>query len=613
MSDSPEIPEQSPVEDTKPKGSGIAWGLPRLPGWRGELLILGFLLLVTVAMTWPIAISMDQATGLRGDYFNNIWNAWWVRDSIKGLHTPFYTDRLYAPEGLSLKLHTLSILNALPAGLLGFVFSAHTAFNILLLATFWMSAWTFSIFARHMTGSLAGAMLGGLIYTFNPFHYFYICQVNIFTWQYLPLALLFFVRTYREGGWRNLMLAGFFTGCIAASAEYFVVYAAMAVGLMLLMGKGLDRKRSWLRGVGWTLGAGLFSGLCVVAAAFPLIWGRIERGVGGEGFEVISQQKRRANDLLGYFWIGGAEEVIVSWPTMLGFSTLLLLLVSLWRLRRQWVWLVMGGIFFTLSLGNRLVIGGEDQGYMLLHGYLSENAYLGPLFEMLRKPDRFFYMVQFVVALLVAEAWSGWSECIRSSRLRYAIWTGLTTVMMVELTGVPFKRFELPIPKHFEELAKEDDVDSILELPVMKIDVQNARYNYFQTVHEKAISLGYCTALALEKRHNHQMQILANGYLYWVLGTNEMLPKWIAEKDFDRIVLYKSMPKSRKKLASLHGKFIQKPFFMMRADLVGIRQMGQYVDQPMLPEDIRTQKRLVGTYFGEPSYEDDEIVMWDLP
>ena len=607
-----ESPELSPLGQPEPTASKLVFGLPKLPGWRGELLILGFMLLVTLAMTWPIAISMDQATGMRGDYFNNIWNAWWVRDSIQNWHTPFYTEGLYAPGGLSLKLHTLSILNALPAGLLGFVFGPHTAFNIVLLGTFLFSAWAFSLFARYMTGSLAGAVLGGLVYSFNPFHYFYICQVNIFTWQYLPLAILFFVRTYREGGWRNLLLAGFFTGCIAASAEYFVVYAALMVGMLLVLGKGLDRERSWFKGVGWTLAAGLFSGVCVVAAAFPLIWGRLGRGDVTEGFGVISQQKRRANELFGYYWIGGAEEAIVSWPTMLGFSTLILLGLSIWRLRRQWVWLVIGGVFFTLSLGNVLVIGGEEQGYKLLHGYLSENTYLHGLFEMLRKPDRFFYMVQFVVALLVAEAWSGISERIRSIKWRRVTWASLGGVMMLELTGAPFERYDLPVPEKFYELAKDESVTGILELPVMKIDVQNARYNYFQTVHGKDIALGYCTALAIDKPQHDQMVLLANGYLYWVKQTSQILPTWIKEQDFERIVLYKSMPKQRPKLESLHGQFLQKPFFMLRRDLVSIRQIGQYVDQPFEYSDLQYQIKMVRSQFGEPSYEDDQIVLWDI-
>ncbi len=152
----------------------------------------------------------------------------------------------------------------------------------------------------------------------------------------------------------------------------------------------------------------------------------------------------------------------------------------------------------------------------------------------------------------------------------------------------------------------------IVELPVMKIDVQNARYNYFQTVHGKDITLGYCTALAIKKPQQDQMQVLANGYLYWVKGTNKLLPSWIKEQDFERLVLYKSMPKPRKKLESLHDQFIQEPFFIRRHELVGIRQMGQYVDEPFKLIDLTFQINMVREEFGDPDYEDDQLVLWDL-
>ena len=43
-----------------------------------ELAWVALFLLATLILTWPIATTLDQATCVRGDYFGNIWNAWWM-------------------------------------------------------------------------------------------------------------------------------------------------------------------------------------------------------------------------------------------------------------------------------------------------------------------------------------------------------------------------------------------------------------------------------------------------------------------------------------------------------------------------------------------------------
>src|SRR5688572_27920325 len=185
-------------------GHRLRLGFARLPGWRGECLLLAGLVLLACALTWPLVATLDQASGQRGDYFNNLWNAWWVKHSLSEWDSPYWTDYLYFPEGISLRRHTLSPLNSLTLALFTTVMGQHQAFNVLLLLHLALSAWCFSLLARYVTGCTAGGILAGIVYSFCPFHYFYRCQVNVFSFEFLPLALLFFLRHQREGGARNL-------------------------------------------------------------------------------------------------------------------------------------------------------------------------------------------------------------------------------------------------------------------------------------------------------------------------------------------------------------------------------------------------------------------------
>ncbi|NOT30601.1 MAG: hypothetical protein HOP15_09170, partial [Planctomycetes bacterium] len=224
-------PNASASHRSPPSGAALAadgryrlsLGFSGCPGWRGELVLLAFFALAAVVLTWPMIVTLGQATGTRGDYLNNLWNAWWVKHALVEGHSPFWTDWLYYPDGISLQRHTLSPLNALSLAALTSFLDSHQAFSLLVLAHFALSGWCGSLLARYVSGSTAGGVLGGLLYSFCPFHYFYLCQINVFSFEFMPLALLFFLRHAGEGGGRNLAGVVLSLAGMAATIEYYVV------------------------------------------------------------------------------------------------------------------------------------------------------------------------------------------------------------------------------------------------------------------------------------------------------------------------------------------------------------------------------------------------------
>ncbi len=577
---------------------------------RRELLVLAFFLVATAVLTWPIPASLASASGMRGDYFNNLWNFWWVKRCVVELESPFSTDFLYYPMGISLKRHTLSPLNAATGAALSSFLDLHTAYNLVLMLTFALSGWTFSLFAREATGSLAGGILGGLYYSFNPYHYSYLCQINVFTLEFLPLALLFLVRCYRRGRVADFLGAVFSIGAIAATHEYYVIYAFLIGGLVVLGGRLLDRAAPWRAGASRVALALVAAAVMVALVSLPLLIGTFGPEGAEEGLGEFSKDTRRANDLLGYNWIGGPETATISWPTMLGFVPLLVLLVTCGRwLRRQTFWVLIGTFFFVLSLGETLVVAGKDTGMFLPYALFAKL----PGLAMLRKPDRCFVIVQLVAALCLAESWAGLSERLRSTRTRALVWAALAGLVMLELTGVPFQRFDYEPPAYLHELERHKEVEAIVELPPMDIDVMNARYLLYQTVHEKKQPLGYCTALATSKRHNDQMQHVINGYLEWIDGATSRLSDWIRGNRFDLVLHYKTMPEQRDPDPRYHQRVLWQPFFFLRKGLVGMRQAGQYQEMdlddknPLWLPSIRG--RLIQEY-GRPLHEDDEVMVF---
>src|SRR4029077_2501394 len=75
--------------------------------------VLGFAVLALV-WTYPLFLQLStRLAGHPGDNLDLLWNTWWMRQAIESSHLDFFTtDRLFAPFGIDLTLHTHTALPA---------------------------------------------------------------------------------------------------------------------------------------------------------------------------------------------------------------------------------------------------------------------------------------------------------------------------------------------------------------------------------------------------------------------------------------------------------------------------------------------------------------------
>ena len=577
---------------------------------REQLAILLFFVAATLVLAWPIPFTLGEASGARGDYFNNLWNAWWLRESLAEGRSPYWTDFLYYPDGISLRRHTLSPTNAVPAAILARFVDADAAFNLLLLAHFALAGWALALLAREVTGSRAGALLGGLVFTFSPFHVFYLCQINVFALGFVPLALFFLLRVYRAGGRVNTALFVASLALLTGSHEYYVVYVYLLIGLLLLVGKPWMPEVPFREAAKRTLVAALLGAVAAALVDLPLLVATLGAESGAEAeTAAFLAEKRRFNDLLGFRWIGGPEEAIVGWPTMLGYSTLFVCVLGFRGLRRQAFWLLAGALFLVLSFGAELEVAGSPTGITLPFGWLESL----PLFSLLRKADRGFVMVELAVALCFAAAWPAIGELWRRRRARAFAWAACALVPLLELFPAPFLRFEHEPPAWMQTLAADASVTAVLDLPTTLQPQQNARYLLDQTVHGKKIALGYTTAFAATPEHEERTRFLAGLYADFVRQQTRSLVRFAEKQGFDLVVHRKSEVVSRPPDETVDGRILWKPFVFLRRGLVGVRQRGPDVERPYTPDEIDALRALFTQAFGEPLHEDAEILVYRVP
>ena len=562
-----------------------------------------FFAAAALLLTWPLAVSPGDAISVRDDYWSNLWNAWWVRRALFELHvSPYWTDQLFYPTGVSLGRHTLSPLNAVAGALASFVVSPATAYNLLLGLHFWLSGWAACALARYETGNHVGAIIAGLVYAFCPVHYFYLPQVNVATFEFLPLVFLFFLKTYREGGARNATGAVASVALLAATSLYFLVYALL-FALLLLAGGRLWRRHDSVPGGGRRLLAtGVPAALVVVAIGWPLLSEWLPAAAGGAG---APARRPAGNDLLGFNW-SGTERVLVSWPSMLGYAALLLAAAGIrgWRNHRGWI--VVGAAFWVLGLGSTLRVAGTETGVPLPYALVAQ----APLLELLRMSNRFFVVTQLAFAVLCAAAWKEVSRRSVAPRQR-AIWGATAAaVIALELTCVPLRTFRPESSVYLAQLSGSPSVRTLVELPTyLASSFLNGRYVFHQTLHEKKIPQGYVTALAVSEDAAAESRAWLRAQRELVTGNPGLLATLVRERGIDRVVLNKRVPR-RVKTADGSRAMVWTPFWFARGRLVADRQLGHLRERDVPTHALEAQVRALSEALGGPIFEDDAIVVF---
>ncbi len=208
--------------------------------------------MLTVLMTWPTVLHLID--GIPGDGFDgwqNYWNLWWVKESllVQG-STPYFTDMLYAPTGVSLLFHTLNIFNGLWTLPLQLNFGLAVAYNSVVFASFVLAGYggyLLSLYTltclkfstRH--GLRSAAFVGGLVFTMSPFHLAHLLgHMQVFSMIWPPFYLLWLIRTLQifepsqpSPVYKNVILSTLFLILATLVDWYHTLYLLIFTGLAL--------------------------------------------------------------------------------------------------------------------------------------------------------------------------------------------------------------------------------------------------------------------------------------------------------------------------------------------------------------------------------------------
>ncbi|MBZ5590481.1 MAG: hypothetical protein LAO05_18170 [Acidobacteriia bacterium] len=430
---------------------------------RELVLACALFLALAVAFTWPRVLHLRTvvpATKHDADVATYVWNFWWVRHAVVELRTsPLLTDRIIAPFGADLRLHTLGLLDALVAipfaGWLGPVGSL----NASIVLTMALNGLCAFLLARRVLGSGSAALLAGVLVEVSPTSGFHLTVGRPFlgsVWV-IALALLFLLRLADGKQWRDAI--GFGAALLAALLMDFqvVLFASLWVGVLAVW--LLATRHSDLLGRRFLTRAG--AGSLVALVPFASIWLEALLTARTKGFPVPS-----VADTLPYSM--SITDVLTPEIAHATFGLIppLLALVAIglaFRDRTARVWLV-GGLFFSiLVLGAYLRPTGIPLPFLGLHWL--------PGLDQFRTPYRFAVPASLgisiagaqVLGVLVARLQPAW---LRLAALALAVLCLFADARIQSWPPKPFPGQRYPTPAVYEAIAADPHDGLVLEVPV---------------------------------------------------------------------------------------------------------------------------------------------------
>ena len=509
---------------------------------------------LAVVLSWPLVRHLG--THVPGSYtwafdeYTFLWNSWWLRYSLLDLgHNPLYSTYTFYPLGVSLVLYTYNLFNALislpfqpflslPAiSNLTFLFATVlSGYGTFLLVEYLLHKLQYPIpNTQHPTRNTVqvlgiryyAAFLSGLIYAFGSYRMVYaaIGHYDMWSTAWIPLYVLFLVKTIRAPQMRNAILAGIFLVLAMLCEMIFGVFLGILNLILLAFVVGRRGRAEVAGGLPALLKRLAVMSLVAAILYLPVLVPILREMSGGYELDGWGDAEKLSVDLLGLVTPTALHPLGGGWAetlyqtregtsrfrdlntVFLGWTGLALAVVGAVRYRRRLAaWIASLVTFVVLSLGPLLQINGRSTfdldgltvnvplPFILLH-YI-------PVIKANRVPNRFSVVLMLALAVLAGfgaywllkKATSSKSQVARTLPVPCSLL--LVSLLLFEHWSVPLPLTDARIPPVYEQVAADPGDFAILQLPIgwrNSFGMQGAedtQTQYYQAYHHKRLLSG---------------------------------------------------------------------------------------------------------------------------
>jgi hypothetical protein len=516
--------------------------------WSRDRFALAFFFALTLVMTNPLVLHLANAVEDKQDGLLNVWIIAWVGHAL--ITDPFnlFNANIFYPYPNTLAFSE----TLLPQGLFALPFNLAfdntvLGYNLVLLASFFLAAYAMYLFVFDLTRSRGAGIVAGIIFAFNPYNLGNLAQVQLLSFGWMPLAMLWLRRLMREStvvsrqstvntqqssvncrfsiaDFRLCFLCAIFFSLQALSSFYYAFLAGFAVALYIIW--FLIAYHTSLFTVHhslFTVYRSLFTRLALSTALIAIIvipffipYLQVQREMGFER-KVIESEPFSAslklytevspqNLLYGKLLAPNPPVILGGYPLDNLFPGIIAIALAVIGIvatknRDKWFYFLLLTLGFFLSLGPRLFIAPNAPTEITLPYRWLYDAF--PLMRALRAPVRFDALVMFALALLAGFGIQNSKFVIRAARskLRIANYERFARITNLLIPLIALEYLALPaaqittvpvwneIPESVRWLARQPRT-TILELPMLS-DPLDLTPQYFSTYHWQSTPDGY--------------------------------------------------------------------------------------------------------------------------
>lgn len=229
---------------------------------KREAAVIALFIVLSIAMTWPLAIHLTTASG--DDPLFTTWVLNWDHYATTHLRSLFDANIFYpAPSALAYSEHMYGLaLLTLPLYLLGF--APLTIHNIALIAGFAATGYAMYLLARWITEDAGASIAAGIALAFIGIRFHHIVHLQYVWMAWCPLVLLGCLMLIRKPSWRNTWFLAAALTMNALTAMHYLVFGTLLAALTLLI-FGFRRGATF-----WARAAVAFAIMAIVNAPFVI-------------------------------------------------------------------------------------------------------------------------------------------------------------------------------------------------------------------------------------------------------------------------------------------------------------------------------------------------------
>lgn len=459
----------------------------------GGLLLL---LVLSLALHWPIPVAMDQVyLTPTGDFGHGYWNLWWAAEALSTGKDPLNCEMLYYDAGVNLSWGNFPVLLAYAVAPVTWAFGPAAAYNLLFLLSFFLASWGAFLLGRYITGSWWAGMGAGIAYGFLPWNSLMLTNISYCHSEWLPFLILSLLKLKDSGRYRHAIWAAVWLACAFYTSPYFGLYSGLCaafVGIAYLVVGPPAGRGSWFAGLLLCLA------LTVLFTAYRTVPMAREALNGVQVEEVVP---RTQADLAGLKVRLDPDELddplwLISWTSVYGYVLVLGALAAFWLrgFAKTSGWLLLALFFFGLSLGPDLSLGGRKFSAFLPADLLSQLPVLGALRGYEKAQTVVMLCLAVLFALTLESIVRGSTGRSGTDRRRGAFSCALILSLMVAESWPPPRvpRGDV-VPSAYHELGAKEVEGAMLFLPFDPriSDRSQMRPMFMQTVHRQPLITGH--------------------------------------------------------------------------------------------------------------------------